>query len=92
MAIQVKPDYAVAYYARAIVEEQQGDADSAAADVAKARLYQAATSSLAGQPAQQAPSFTNPKQEYRLRFSVAHEIGHLILHPDVYGQVRPRER
>ncbi len=34
-------------------------------------------------------AFTNPKQEYRLRFSVAHEIGHLILHPDVYGQVRP---
>ena len=34
-------------------------------------------------------AFTNPKQEYRLRFSVAHEIGHLILHRDVYGQVRP---
>jgi uncharacterized metal-binding protein len=37
-------------------------------------------------------AFSNPKQEYRLRFSVAHEIGHLILHPDVYGQVRPVKR
>jgi len=34
-------------------------------------------------------SFTNPKQEYRLRFSVAHEIGHLVLHGDVYDKIRP---
>ena len=34
-------------------------------------------------------SFTSPKQEYRLRFSVAHELGHYILHREVYGQIRP---
>ncbi|MCE0483345.1 MAG: ImmA/IrrE family metallo-endopeptidase [Methylacidiphilales bacterium] len=34
-------------------------------------------------------SFTNSRQEYRLRFSVAHEIGHLILHGDVYQNIRP---
>lgn len=30
-------------------------------------------------------AFMNPRLEYRLRFSVAHEIGHLILHRDIYG-------
>jgi IrrE N-terminal-like domain len=34
-------------------------------------------------------SFTSPKQEYRLRYSVAHELGHYILHREVYGQIRP---
>ena len=34
-------------------------------------------------------SFTSPKQEYRLRYSVAHELGHYILHSEVYGQIRP---
>lgn len=29
-------------------------------------------------------AFMNPRLEYRLRFSVAHEIGHLILHRDIY--------
>lgn len=29
--------------------------------------------------------FMSPRLEYRLRFSVAHEIGHLILHRDIYG-------
>lgn len=29
-------------------------------------------------------AFMNPRLEYRLRFSVAHEIGHLILHHDIY--------
>ena len=29
-------------------------------------------------------AFMNPRLEYRLRFSVAHEIGHLILHGDIY--------
>ena len=31
-------------------------------------------------------AFMNPRIEYRLRFSVAHEIGHLILHQDIYGR------
>jgi hypothetical protein len=31
-------------------------------------------------------AFMNPRLEYRLRFSVAHEIGHLILHRDIYGR------
>jgi hypothetical protein len=31
-------------------------------------------------------AFMNPRMEYRLRFSVAHEIGHLILHRDIYGR------
>jgi hypothetical protein len=30
-------------------------------------------------------AFMNPRMEYRLRFSVAHEIGHLILHRDIYA-------
>lgn len=30
-------------------------------------------------------SFMSPRLEYRLRFSVAHEIGHLILHRDIYA-------
>jgi hypothetical protein len=30
-------------------------------------------------------AFMSPRLEYRLRFSVAHEIGHLILHRDIYG-------
>ena len=30
-------------------------------------------------------AFMSPHLEYRLRFSVAHEIGHLILHRDIYG-------
>ena len=29
-------------------------------------------------------AFMNPRLESRLRFSVAHEIGHLILHRDIY--------
>jgi hypothetical protein len=29
-------------------------------------------------------AFMNPRLEYRLRFSVAHEIGHLILHRSIY--------
>ena len=29
-------------------------------------------------------AFMAPRLEYRLRFSVAHEIGHLILHRDIY--------
>jgi hypothetical protein len=29
-------------------------------------------------------AFVSPRLEYRLRFSVAHEIGHLILHRDIY--------
>jgi hypothetical protein len=29
-------------------------------------------------------AFMTPRLEYRLRFSVAHEIGHLILHRDIY--------
>ncbi|MBI2929731.1 MAG: ImmA/IrrE family metallo-endopeptidase [Verrucomicrobia bacterium] len=32
--------------------------------------------------------FISPRLEYRLRFSVAHEIGHLILHRDIYGGVQ----
>jgi Zn-dependent peptidase ImmA (M78 family) len=32
--------------------------------------------------------FMNPRLEYRLRFSVAHEIGHLILHRDIYGGLK----
>lgn len=30
-------------------------------------------------------AFISPRLEYRLRFSVAHEIGHLILHRDIYA-------
>ena len=30
-------------------------------------------------------AFMNPRMEYRLRFSVAHEIGHLVLHRDIYA-------
>lgn len=30
-------------------------------------------------------AFMSPRMEYRLRFSVAHEIGHLILHRDIYA-------
>lgn len=30
-------------------------------------------------------SFMSPRLEYRLHFSVAHEIGHLILHRDIYA-------
>ncbi len=30
-------------------------------------------------------SFMSPRLEYRVRFSVAHEIGHLILHRDIYA-------
>jgi hypothetical protein len=30
-------------------------------------------------------AFMNPRLEYRLRFSVAHEIGHFVLHRDIYG-------
>ena len=30
-------------------------------------------------------AFMSPRLEYSLRFSVSHEIGHLILHRDVYG-------
>ncbi|HXI70103.1 MAG TPA: ImmA/IrrE family metallo-endopeptidase [Verrucomicrobiae bacterium] len=33
-------------------------------------------------------AFLDPRSENRLRFSVAHEIGHLILHADVYGGLR----
>ncbi len=29
-------------------------------------------------------AFMNPRLEYRLRFSIAHEIGHLILHSGIY--------
>lgn len=29
-------------------------------------------------------AFMSPRLEYRLRFSVAHEIGHLMLHRDIY--------
>jgi IrrE N-terminal-like domain len=34
-------------------------------------------------------TFLNPKQEYRLRFSVAHELGHYVLHKDVYAKIKP---
>jgi len=30
-------------------------------------------------------AFMSPRMEYRLRFSVAHEIGHLVLHRDIYA-------
>ena len=30
-------------------------------------------------------AFMGPRLEYRLRFSVAHEIGHLVLHRDIYA-------
>jgi hypothetical protein len=30
-------------------------------------------------------AFINPRLEYRLRFSIAHEIGHLILHREIYS-------
>lgn len=33
-------------------------------------------------------AFMSPRLEYRLRFSVAHEIGHLILHRDIYGGLK----
>jgi hypothetical protein len=33
-------------------------------------------------------AFLDPRSENRLRFSVAHELGHLILHSDVYGGLR----
>ncbi len=33
-------------------------------------------------------AFISPRLEYRLRFSVAHEIGHLILHCDIYGGLK----
>jgi IrrE N-terminal-like domain len=33
-------------------------------------------------------AFMSPRLEYRLRFSVAHEIGHLILHRDIYAGVQ----
>src|SRR5947209_3421166 len=32
-------------------------------------------------------AFLDPRAENRLRFSVAHELGHLILHRDVYGKL-----
>jgi IrrE N-terminal-like domain len=31
--------------------------------------------------------FTKPKLKYRLNFSVAHEIGHLVLHRDAYASL-----
>lgn len=33
-------------------------------------------------------AFISPRLEYRLRFSVAHEIGHLVLHRDIYAGLR----
>lgn len=33
-------------------------------------------------------AFLDPRSENRLRFSVAHELGHLILHANVYGGLR----
>ena len=33
-------------------------------------------------------AFMSPRLEYRLRFSVAHEIGHFILHRDIYGGLK----
>ena len=33
-------------------------------------------------------AFMSPRLEYRLRFSVAHEIGHLILHSDIYAGLK----
>ena len=33
-------------------------------------------------------AFMSPRMEYRLRFSVAHEIGHLVLHRDIYAGLR----
>lgn len=33
-------------------------------------------------------AFMSPRFEYRLRFSVAHEIGHFILHRDIYGGMK----
>jgi hypothetical protein len=33
-------------------------------------------------------AFMSPRLEYRLRFSVAHEIGHLILHRDIYDGLK----
>lgn len=35
-------------------------------------------------------AFMDPRAENRLRFSVAHELGHLILHRAVYGKLRHR--
>lgn len=35
-------------------------------------------------------AFMSPRLEYRLRFSVGHEIGHFVLHRDIYaGFFRP---
>lgn len=36
-------------------------------------------------------SFTNPRSQYRLRFSVAHEIGHLILHAALYRDIKHKD-
>ena len=33
-------------------------------------------------------AFMNPRLEYRLRFSIAHEIGHLILHRDIFARLK----
>lgn len=33
-------------------------------------------------------AFMSPRMEYRLRFSVAHEIGHLVLHKDIYSGIQ----
>jgi len=33
-------------------------------------------------------AFMNPRLEYRLRFSVAHEIGHLMLHRDIFAGLK----
>lgn len=32
-------------------------------------------------------AFKDPSQQHRLRFSAAHELGHLFLHKDIYGAV-----
>jgi len=32
-------------------------------------------------------AFKEPSQQHRLRFSAAHELGHLFLHKDIYGAV-----
>jgi hypothetical protein len=33
-------------------------------------------------------AFISPRLEYRLRFSVAHEIGHLVLHRSIYADLQ----
>jgi hypothetical protein len=33
-------------------------------------------------------AFMSPRLEYRLRFSIAHEIGHLMLHRDIYAGLK----